>query len=68
MTGRGGDTKSKNAILMKWRSKDSGKVATLREHVADLSDLYTKSDPAVISRSIRTTGKYWDHKFEKIII
>jgi hypothetical protein len=66
MAGHGGDTKSKNAIIQRWLRKDTGKVATLTEHINDLLAVYHRSDPTNIRNSIRAHGKYWGHEFEKV--
>jgi hypothetical protein len=63
---RGGDTQSKNAVISKWLCVETGKIATIAEHVEDLLQTFTRADPATIGNSIRRHGQYYGHKFERI--
>lgn len=66
MSGHGGNTRGKDAVLQKWIRKDTGKIASLKEHVTDLCDIYTTADPNIITKQIRYHNTYWGHKFERI--
>lgn len=63
----GGDRKSKNASSpWKYRDVDTGKIATMREHVDELLQVFTRADRNVVQACIYRHGTYYGRRFERV--